>query len=143
MNNIQTQPTLLFWIISVLSAIWNLFGILAYLGQAYMTDDILTTLSEPEQLYYANIPAWVIAAFAVAVFAGFFGSIGLLWRKKWAFYLFVLSFLALLVHSYYNFFGQNYVQIEGTNVILPTITCIIAVFLIYFSNSKDKSGILN
>lgn len=143
MNNIKTQPTFLFWIISVLAALWNLIGVVAYLGQAYMTDETLTALSESNQLYYANLPAWVIAAFAIAVFAGFFGSIGLLWRKKWAYYLFVLSFVALLVQSYYNFFTQDFIKFEGTNIILPMLTFIVALYLIFFANNKIKSGILS
>lgn len=143
MNKIQTQPTLSFWIISILATLWNLVGVLVYLGQAYMTDDVLTSLPEPEQLYYANRPAWVVAAFAIAVFAGFFGSIGLLRRKKRAFYLFVISFIALMVQTFHSFFVQNHIKFEGTKIILPMLTVIIALFLIYFSNAKAKSGVLN
>lgn len=142
MNKIKKQPTVLFWIISSLAIFWNLMGIFAYLGQAYMTDDILTTLSEAEQLYYANLPSWALSAFALAVFSGFFGSLFLIWRKKLAFYFFVMSFIALLVQMYHSFFVQQFIEFGGTNIIIPTLTFIIALFLIYFSNSNLKSGIL-
>ena len=143
MNQIQSKPTPLFWIISGLAILWNILGVMAYLGQAYMTDEVLRSLSEAEQLYYSNLPSWVVSAFALAVFAGFFGCLGLFLKKKWAFYLFNLSFLALLVQTYYNFFVQNYIETQGTKIILPLITFLVAVFLIYFSKSKIKSGVLN
>lgn len=143
MNQIQSKPTLLFWIISGLAILWNVLGVMAYLGQAYMTDEVLRSLSEAEQLYYSNLPSWVVSAFALAVFAGFFGCLGLFLKKKWAFYLFNLSFLALLVQTYYNFFVQNYIETQGTKIILPLITFLVSVFLIYFSKSKIKSGVLN
>ena len=142
MDQIQSKPTFLFWIISGLATLWNIFGVMAYLGQAYMTDEMMSGLSETEQLYYSNLPSWVVSAFALAVFAGFFGCLGLFLRKKWAFYLFNLSFLALLVQTYYNFFVQNYIEIQGPKIILPFITFLVAIFLIYFSKSKIKSGVL-
>ena len=66
MNTI-TKPTPLYWLISILALFWNFMGIIAYLGQAYISDDALKMLPEENQLYFSNVPAWVTAAFAVAV----------------------------------------------------------------------------
>jgi hypothetical protein len=76
--NSTTKPTPIYWLISILALLWNCIGIVAYLGQAYMTDEALKMLPETNQLYFSNIPAWVTAAFALAVFGGFFGCLGLL-----------------------------------------------------------------
>lgn len=141
MNTIK-KPTPLYWLISIVALFWNFMGIIAYLGQAYISDDALKMLPEENQLYFSNVPAWVTAAFAVAVFGGFLGSIGLIIRKKWAYFLFVISFLALLVQHLYNFLIQNYIEMTGSQMILPIVTFIVALFLIYFSKQKSQQGVL-
>ena len=141
MNTI-TKPTPLYWLISIVALFWNLMGIIAYLGQAYISDDALKMLPEENQLYFSNVPAWVTAAFAVAVFGGFLGAIGLIIRKKWGYFLFVISFLALVAQHVYNFFIQNYIEMTGSQMILPIVTFIVALFLIYFSKQKSQQGVL-
>ena len=141
MNTI-TKPTPLYWLISIIALLWNCMGVAAYLGQAYMSDEALKMLPEENQLYFSNVPAWVTAAFAIAVFGGFLGSIGLIIRKKWAYFLFVISFLALVAQHVYNFFIQNYVEMTGSQMILPIVTFIVALFLIYFSKQNSEQGVL-
>ena len=141
MNTI-TKPTPLYWLISIVALFWNFMGIIAYLGQAYISDDALKMLPEENQLYFSYVPAWVTAAFAVAVFGGFLGAIGLIIRKKWAYFLFVISFLALVAQHVYNFFIQNYIEMTGSQMILPIVTFIVAVLLIYFSKQKSQQGVL-
>lgn len=141
MNTI-TKPTPLYWLIAIIAILWNFMGIIAYFGQAYISDDAIKMLPEENQLYFSNVPAWVTAAFAVAVFGGFIGSIGLIIRKKWAYFLFVISFVALVTQHIYNFFIQNYIEMTGSQVILPIVTFIVALFLIYFSKQKSQQGVL-
>ena len=133
MNTASKKPTTRYWIIAILALLWNTLGVIAYLGQAYMTDETLAALPESNQLYYSNLPAWVTAAFAIAVFGGFLGSIGLLWRKKWAYFLFVLSFVAIVVQQIHSLSIQDYIEISGAQVVLPAITLAIAIYLVYFS----------
>ena len=140
--NTVTKPTPRYWLISIIALLWNFMGIIAYLGQAYMSDEALKMLPEENQLYFSNVPAWVTAAFAVAVFGGFIGSIGLIIRKKWAYFLFLTSLLALVVQHIYNFFIQDYIEMTGSQMILPIVTFIVAVLLIYFSKQKSQQGVL-
>ena len=76
------KPKTAFWIIAVIALIWNLMGVMAYLGQAYMTDETKALLPEAEKALYNNVPIWVTAAFAIAVFGGVLASIALLMRKQ-------------------------------------------------------------
>ena len=132
MNTASKKPTTRYWIIAILALLWNTLGVIAYLGQAYMTDETLAALPESNQLYYSNLPAWVTAAFAIAVFGGFLGSIGLLWRKKWAYFLFVLSFVAIVVQQIHSLSIQDYIEISGAQVVLPAITLATAIYLVFF-----------
>ena len=83
---------------------WNLMGVFQYLAVAYMTDEMAAEMPADQQAYYADMPAWVTAAFAIAVFGGDFGSIFLLFRKKLAESVLVVSFVSVLVQMTYNLF---------------------------------------
>lgn len=136
----NNKPTSTFWIIAIAALIWNIMGVAAYLGQAYMTDEVLNALPDAEQLYYTNIPTWVTAAFAISVFAGFFGCVTLLLRKKWAKVLFIVSLLAVLSQFTYNFFMQDYMEVTITKAIMPIIVIGIAIFLIWYSKKSEENG---
>ena len=140
MTDKTNKPTNAFWIISVLALLWNIMGVIAYLGQAYMTDEILKALPEGDQAYYSNVPAWVTGAFAIAVFAGVFGCVGLLMRKKWATILFVISFIAVIIQSTYNLFIQKFMEVPLQHMIWSIVVIIIAIFLIWFSSNAAKKG---
>jgi len=137
------QRSTKFWIISVSALIWNLIGVFVYLGQSFMNDEILKTLSQSEQNYFLSIPAWVTAAFATAVFAGFSGSICLLLRKKIAYLLYLISFLALIVQHLYNLFIQDFLSFSGTQLILPVFTTIIGASLLWYAKKMDEKGVLS
>ena len=137
------HPSNKFWIIGVSALIWNLVGVFIYLGQSFMNDEILKTLSQSEKNYFLSIPAWVTAAFATAVFAGFSGSICLLLRKKIAYLLYLISFFAMIVQHLYNLFIQDFLSFSGKQLILPFFTTLIGGYLIWFSKNKDQKGILS
>ena len=103
MANSTNKPTTAFWVIAVVALISNLMGVMAYLGQAYMTDEALAALPEAERAINENYPAWATAAFAIAVFGGAIGCILLLLRKKMATTLFIVSLIGILVQMIYNF----------------------------------------
>ncbi|MDP3944442.1 MAG: hypothetical protein Q8Q51_00965 [Lutibacter sp.] len=140
MTKKNDKPTSAFWIISVLALLWNIMGVAAYLGQAYMTDEVLKALSEGEQAYYENVPAWVTAAFAIAVFAGAFGCVGLLMRKKWATILFVISIIAVISQSTYNLIIQKFMEVPLQHMIWSIVVIVIAIFLVWFSSNATKKG---
>jgi hypothetical protein len=135
MTNISTnKPPLWFWIVGIIALIWNLMGVMAYIGQAYITEAELSALSDAEQTLYANVPPWATAAFAIAVFGGTLASIALLLRKKFAKILFVISFLGIIVQMIYNFFISEAMEVYGPGgLIMPVMVILIGIFLITFS----------
>jgi len=137
------KPTSAFWIISVLALLWNIMGVVAYLGQAYMTDEVLKALSEGEQSYYNNVPAWITGAFAIAVFAGVFGCVGLLIRKKWAVILFVISIIAVIAQTTYNLYIQKFMEVPLQHMIWSLVVILIAIFLVWFSRNAAKKNWLS
>ena len=143
MNKNSIRPSINFYVICSLAFVWNLIGVFAYLGKTFMSQKILLSLSKPEQNYFSNMPAWVTALFATAVFSGIFGSLGLLFKKKIAKLLYSITIVSLLAYQLYNFFIQDYIRISGKDLILSISTTIIAFFLLMYSYKMSAKGVLN
>lgn len=136
----STKPNTLFWVISSIALIWNMMGAFSYLAQAYITDEAKAALPEPEQLYLEQVPSWVTATYATAVFAGLLGCIALLLRKKIATSLFVLSFIAVIAQAVYNLFLQEFMTPEIIQMIMTLLIIGTALFLIWYSKLTLKKG---
>lgn len=138
-----TKPTTTFWLIAVLALIWNLMGVFAYLGQAFLTEEAIALMPENEQELLKNIPAWATAAFAVAVWGGLLGSILLLLRKKWAYTVFIISFMGIIVQMVYNLFMSKSIEVYGPGgYIMPVLVIIFGLLLIWYSKQCIAKGLL-
>ena len=143
MNKTSIRPSINFYIISSLALIWNLIGVFAYLGQTFMEEQALSSLSKNEHYYFFNMPAWVTAVFASAVFSGVSGSVCMLLKKRIAKILYSISIVSLLAHQFYNLFIQEYIVISGVGLLLPISTTVIGFFLLWYSHEVSKQGVLN
>ena len=138
MTNSSVKPPVWFWIISIAALVWNGMGVMVYLTRAFATDEMIAQMT-PEQQAQFNVeyPAWVTAAFALAVFCGALGSLALLLRKKWAYQLLVVSAVAAIVQHIYYF-----MNVEMASIVMPIMVIIVCIFLIWFSkNSITKNWI--
>jgi len=144
MTNSTNKPTTIFWIVAIAALAWNIMGVAAYLGEAFMPPEIMEALPEAQQEIYNTRPAWATAAFAFGVFAGLLGCILLLMRKKFAKPLFVLSLLSVLALYVYMFVMSDILEVMGTSSIyMPVMVTIICVLLIMFTNKCIKKGWLS
>jgi hypothetical protein len=136
----MNKPPIWFWIVSVLALIWNGLGVMAYLGRAFMTEEMVAALPAEQQAeFLAEYPAWYTAAFALAVFCGALGCIALLIRKKWAHPLFVISALGAIVQHAYLFMN---VEMDGAAMAMPVMVIIVCLFLIWLAkNAITKNWI--
>lgn len=142
MTTTAQKPPIWFWIVSVIALIWNAMGVMAYLGQAFLTEEALAAMPpEQQEMYSIDYPAWYTAAFAIAVFAGFIACIMLLARKKIANILFIISFIAVIVQSIFTFFlsplkDKMTAFDSSMSISIP----VIAILLIIFSNKGIAKG---
>lgn len=131
-----------FWIVGIFALLWNGMGVGAYAADIMMTAEDFARLTEAEQKLYANRPFWATAAFAVAVIAGFFGSVMLLLRKPIAVRLFLLSLIAVLIQFSSYFVLDGYADyISKTGWWMPISIPILAVLFFFFARWADKNGI--
>jgi len=128
-----------FYVICSVTLIWNLIGIFNYLGFVYMSDEAFTSLSEEMQLFLNTRPAWVTGSFALAVFSGTIGNIGLLLRKKWANFILIISLISVVAQTIYNFIIQQIVEIPNSEIVVMILVNFVAVFLVYYSQKHNKN----
>ena len=136
-----TKPPVWFWIISVLALIWNGLGVMAYLGKAFATDEMIAAMPEEARAeFLMEFPAWYTAAFALAVFCGALGALSLLLRKKWAHILFVISALGAIIQHIYLFIN---VEMALAQLVMPILVIIVCLFLVYFAKNAITKGWVN
>ena len=136
MENQSKKATTTFKIIAVVALIWNLLGVFNYLGQVYLTDEAKALLPQESQDFFAHAPAWYTGAFAIAVFAGVLGCLLLLLRKPLAKSLLLLSFIAVIVQSIYNFFIQTDMAISTSGAGGGIVIILVSVFLVWYSRKE-------
>ncbi len=131
MKNHSLVPVpILFWIIAGLALVWNAIGVMAFVGHISMTAETLATLPELDQQLINATPQWVNIAFGAAVIFGLLGCLALLFRKKLAINLLLISMLAVLVQMTHMFFISGVFQLKGWSMAgMPVAVILIAIFL--------------
>lgn len=141
MNTSVSKPPIWFWIISVISLLWNLTGVMAFYMQISMTPEALQALPEAERELYTSVPGWTIVAFAIAVFGDTLGSVLLLVRKQWAAPVFAIAFVFTLAQMVYNLFISNLIAVRGAgSALFPVVILLVGVFLIWFARMATGKG---
>lgn len=137
----KTKPPVWFSIVAVLALIWNALGVVAYLSNAFMSDEAKAALSMDQQTYLENLPAWYTAAFAIAVFGGALASLAMVFRKAAAYALFMISFVGILVQMIYNFFIGEALEVYGPGgMIMPVMVLLIGAALIRITKTGKMNG---
>ena len=127
-----------FWVCAVLALVWNLVGAGAFLAQMNMD---LAALPIEQQAFYQAVPWWANAGFGLAVFAGTAGCVALLLRRRLAVSLFWASLIGLFVQLGYAFLIGDGLQTFGVaGLVMPVLTCSIAVALLVFARRASASG---
>lgn len=144
MTEIKNKPNTGFWIIGIIALIWNLMGVFAFVGQMNMTPEMLEVLPKVERELYENVPSWVNIVFAIAVFGGALGSVLLLFKKKLATPVFIISLIGIIAQMIYNFILSKAADVYGpSGMIMPAMVVVIGVFLVWYSKQVTSKGWLS
>jgi len=137
------MPSKSFWIIAILATLWNAIGAYQYIAQVTLAPQDMQAMPTDMQAYFNELPNWVTGAFAIAVWSGLAGSVGLLLRAKWAFWAFCLSLTGVLVQLIYNVLMQTAMALSPQLLAGPLFILVIAVALTLVSKKWMKVGLLH
>jgi hypothetical protein len=141
----ENKPTRGYWIVAGLALVWMLMGVFAWVVDLMTDEAALAQMSEAQRQVYESRPQWLFVVYAVAVFSGLAGAIGLLMRKAWATTAFVVSLLAVVVQFGYTFLVMDTVRLLGAGAALPMPLVILAIgaFLLWYSTDAKRAGRLS
>ena len=135
MNNvIGARAPVWLRVVAALALIWNLMGVYAYLLSVGVLRGGDAAMSA------ASMPVWVTGAFAVGVFGGTLGSIGLLLLKRWAKPMLLASLLGVIVNDVWAFFLRVG---PAESPIMPLAVNLIVLLLVALAYNADKKGWLS
>ena len=119
-----------FLAVAVLAVLWEAFGCYMYLS---------LSLTEPgaRAPEYAGVASWEWGVFAVAVWSGLIGAVGLLLRKPWATPALLLSLIAAAVQ-----YGYAAVQrgIAGDKLAIPISVLVVGFILVIIASRARRAG---
>ena len=132
------------WIVGVLALLWNFMGCFDYLATQLKLESYMSNFSEQQLEYFYGIPAWAVSGWAIAVWIGIVGTVGLLMRRKWSVIAFIISLVGLALSSIYTLGMSNGLEIMGTSGTVMTILIwVVSIFLVWYSKQQVKAGVLS
>ena len=142
MQSPAKKPPPWYWVVSGLALVWMLFGVMALIADFMMDEAALAQMSEAQQQLYASRPQWLFVVYAVALFSGLAGAIGLLMRKAWAIPALAISLGAVVIQFGYTFLVMDAIRLLGAAAALtfPIVIFVIGVALLWFAMHSRKSG---
>jgi len=125
-----------FWIVAVIFLLWNIMGVISFFMHTFITDEALALLPENERELYGDYPLWTTIVFAIAVFGGLLGSIGLVLKKSWSKLAFIISLLVVIPQMIHNVFFTKSMEVYGPGqaATMPVMVVVFGVLLIWFSS---------
>jgi hypothetical protein len=130
-----------YWAAALGALVWNGFGCFMYLSQVGMDAAEMAKLPEVQQEVWRAMPAWAVGAYALAVWVGLLGAIGLLLRRRWARLAFAVSLLGVVVQFGWSFLGSPILATMGASAVaFPAFIFAVAALLLWFSGMATKRG---
>lgn len=136
MENIKIKIPIWFWVVAILFLLWNIMGVFSFFVHTFISDEALAALPTNERELYGDYPIWTTIIFAIAVFGGLLGSLGLVLKKKWSKLAFIISLCAVIPQMIHNVFFTKSMDVYGPGqaATMPVLIVIFGIFLVWFSN---------
>jgi hypothetical protein len=137
MTSVRTVPGW-FYAVAAVALLFEAFGCFMYIAQ--VTADHASLPLDQRAMWDAT-PAWMIAAYAVAVWVGVIGAVLLLMRRKLAVPLLLVSLVAVIVQFSGLFLVPQLRQTVPDTALVGPVALILCCYLIFqFARLAHKRG---
>jgi len=132
------------WVVGIIAALWSAMGAVDYVMTETKNEAYMSKFTAEQLAFFYNLPVWVVAAWATAVWGGVLGAVLLLLRKKFAVWVLLVSLIAMVLTTIHNFVFSNGMEIMGDGASLGFSAAIflISVALFLYAQAMEKRGIL-
>lgn len=149
MNRQLAKTPVHLWIVGVVAALWNSFGVTDYFmtrtrGAAWIDQMMPGVDSAKLMTYIDGFPIWASTGWALGVWGALAGSLLLLARSRHAVAAFAVSFVGAVVGLGYQI--ANPVDIpemtQGANAVMPYVIIAIAALLLWYAMRQKAAEVL-
>jgi hypothetical protein len=142
METMQVRPPRWYWIVSGLALAWMLFGLLSLIMDPMTDEAALAQMSDAQRELFEARPMWLFGIYAIAIFSGLAGAIGLLLRHSWTVWVFAVSLVAIVVQFVYVLFIMDAIGLLGASESLPfpIVIFVIGALLLWLSIHAKGQG---
>jgi hypothetical protein len=135
------QPPRWYWVVAGVAALWMLIGVGAWVADLMTDEQTAAGFTDAQRQLYLSRPAWLFAVYAVAVFAGLAGAVGLLLRRSWATAVLAVSLAAIVVQFGYTFLVLPALELLGASALgFPLTVFLIGAALLWFAARSRARG---
>jgi hypothetical protein len=133
------------WVVGILSLLWNCVGATDYVmthtnNLAYYE---YMGMGQAELGFYASLPTWAVALWAVGVWGSIAGSILLLLRSRHSATAFLLSFIGALASFVVQYPMEKPASLEGgMPLIMSAVILILIIAQWYYARRQAAAGVL-
>lgn len=130
-----------YWAVAVAALLWEAMGCYAYIHQVSMSAGDLAKLPAAQRDIWLAMPGWATGAYAIAVWVGLVGGVGLLMRRRWARLAYIVSLAAVVVQFGWVFLATDIMRMVGPSAIwFPLFIVVVAVVMVWFSGIAIRKG---
>ncbi len=134
------------WLIGVVSLLWNAVGAADYTMTQLRYEPYMSQFTTEQLDYFYGFPAWVVGAWAVAVWSAVAGSVLLLARKAAALWAFVVSLAGMVVTALHNYLlaEVTMTEIVGPGALaMSALILLVGLFLVVYARRMKIAGVLD
>lgn len=132
------------WIVGVVALLWNAIGALDYVMTQTRNPQYMAAFTQQQLDYFYGFPAWLVAAWAIAVWGGVLGAVLLLLRRRLAVPVFLVSLVAMVITTVHNFLLSNGLEVfsDTFSKVFTALIFVVAVALYFYARSLANKGVL-
>ncbi len=129
------------WVVVVLTLLWN--GLGAYTVMMAQAGK-LAGMDAREAAYYAAKPLWFVITTDIALLLPVAAAIALLFRSRFAVWLFAAGLIVLVGNNAYDFFsGASLARGDKGWLVMTAIVVSIAVLQFWYSRAMTRRAVLS
>ena len=132
------------WVVGVLALLWSAMGAMNYVMTQTKNEAYMGQFTAEQLEFFYGLPAWAVSCWAIAVWGGILGAILLLLRKRIAYPVFLVSFIAMVLTTIHSYCLSNGLEIMGDplSLLFSAAIFLISLALVFYAQRLRKKEIL-
>ena len=133
------------WVVGLLGLVWNGFGatdfVMTFVDRAMWFETMGVTAEQAARM--DAMPAWTYVAWLAGTWGAFLGTVALLFRSRWAVYLFWVSMIGLVISIVYSFGLSDFrAELGQQDMMMYGFIFLGAAFFLWYAITMARRGVL-